>query len=433
MIKRIKFSIFCLLILLTSGTYAQTFSIDAGVGFTNMLTEEGEFFIPYNTNDFSSGLIPGYHFGGTANFKLFDLFSLKSGLNISSNGLIKKDEEIYQQISLITKEKYSLFFIQLPLAIEVPFKIANIDVYSSLGSYVGIGIFGTMKTTSTFGDIVDSDSRNISWGTDPIHDDFLRLDYGISGGAGISFNALSLGLFYQYGLANMSPEFDYGTKYNNRAFGISLAYTFGNLKSGGNKDTRRKDQVVPGDNKPNETRRSDLKEIESQEDRSRQKNDEIARIEKLGGDSIAEIESRAMAEAEMIRLEKIREDSINSIRLANEKLEEERVKREEAQADSILAARKAEEMEAAKNKVVYRVQFASTSSAKGNYSIKVGNRDYTTWEYFYKGAYRSTVGEFSTLDEAIAFQRTVRQSGFDQGFVVAFKGGERSTDPSLFK
>lgn len=89
--------------------------------------------------------------------------------------------------------------------------------------------------------------------------------------------------------------------------------------------------------------------------------------------------------------------------------------------------------EVKKQVVTYRIQFASTNTSKGTYKITVNNKSYNTFEYFYKGAYRSTVGDFNILSEAKAFQTTLRQSGYPNAFVVAFVDGERSLDPTLFK
>ncbi len=83
--------------------------------------------------------------------------------------------------------------------------------------------------------------------------------------------------------------------------------------------------------------------------------------------------------------------------------------------------------------VVYRVQFLSSITPKGKYQIKVNSKKYDTFEYYYLGEYRYTVGEFSTFAPAVEFQRTCRRSGFPQAFIVAFKNNVRSTDPSLFK
>lgn len=86
-----------------------------------------------------------------------------------------------------------------------------------------------------------------------------------------------------------------------------------------------------------------------------------------------------------------------------------------------------------KDEVIYRIQFASTSTSKGSYTIKVGGKDYITWEYFYKGAYRSCVGELKTLSEARAMQTKCRQAGYTQAFAVVFVNDERSLDARFFK
>jgi hypothetical protein len=89
--------------------------------------------------------------------------------------------------------------------------------------------------------------------------------------------------------------------------------------------------------------------------------------------------------------------------------------------------------ETGKDEVVYRIQIVTNSKPKGSYEIIIAGKTYKTFEYQYAGAYRSTVGEFNTLSAASDFQRTVRQSGYPQAFVVAFVNNKRSTDPSLFK
>jgi hypothetical protein len=86
-----------------------------------------------------------------------------------------------------------------------------------------------------------------------------------------------------------------------------------------------------------------------------------------------------------------------------------------------------------KDVVVFRVQIITNNSPKGSYKITLGNKTFNTFEYQYAGAYRTCVGEFSTLSLATEFQKSCRQSGYPQAFVVAFRNNVRSTDPSLFK
>lgn len=86
-----------------------------------------------------------------------------------------------------------------------------------------------------------------------------------------------------------------------------------------------------------------------------------------------------------------------------------------------------------KDEVIYRVQILANTKPIGSYPLTIGSNTYKTFEYLYMGGYRTTVGEFVTIEEATKFQNRLRQSGYNNAFVVAFKNGVRSTDPSLFK
>lgn len=91
------------------------------------------------------------------------------------------------------------------------------------------------------------------------------------------------------------------------------------------------------------------------------------------------------------------------------------------------------EPEPAPDRVVFRVQILSNSKAKSSPSVTIAGTRYSTFEYYYKGAYRITVGEFSTVQEASAFRTKCKSSGYDQAFVAAFRGSERVTDPAVFR
>lgn len=89
--------------------------------------------------------------------------------------------------------------------------------------------------------------------------------------------------------------------------------------------------------------------------------------------------------------------------------------------------------EVKKDEVVYRVQIIANTKAVGSQNISVAGKSYKSFEYLYKGGYRTTIGEFSNLQDAMRLQNTCRQNGYSQAFVVAFKNNIRSTDPELFK
>jgi hypothetical protein len=89
--------------------------------------------------------------------------------------------------------------------------------------------------------------------------------------------------------------------------------------------------------------------------------------------------------------------------------------------------------EVSKDEVIYRVQISSHDKSQGIKLINVNGKGYYTFEYYYRNAFRTTIGEFSTLRPAVELQNALRQSGTTQAFVVVFKNNIRSADPSYFK
>lgn len=86
-----------------------------------------------------------------------------------------------------------------------------------------------------------------------------------------------------------------------------------------------------------------------------------------------------------------------------------------------------------KDVVIYRIQFLSGTRPQRDNQIIVNGESYNTYEYYYLGEYRYTIGEFRTLAPAIELQNTCRRSGYPQAFVAAFKNNTRSLDLKLFK
>ena len=86
-----------------------------------------------------------------------------------------------------------------------------------------------------------------------------------------------------------------------------------------------------------------------------------------------------------------------------------------------------------KEGIIYRVQILANTKPVGSYNITISGKNYKTFEYLYKGGYRTTVGDFSTFKEAGKLLNICRQSDYPEAFIVAFKDNVRTNDPSLFK
>lgn len=86
-----------------------------------------------------------------------------------------------------------------------------------------------------------------------------------------------------------------------------------------------------------------------------------------------------------------------------------------------------------KPELLYRVQVLARTRPGSTANLEVDGESHPTWEYFYKGAYRITLGEFRELEEADAFRLRCKDSGFEQAFVAAFVDGKRELKPSKYK
>jgi hypothetical protein len=81
-----------------------------------------------------------------------------------------------------------------------------------------------------------------------------------------------------------------------------------------------------------------------------------------------------------------------------------------------------------KDVVVYRIQFLSTSKPRKENKIVINDVAYQTFEYFYLGAYRYTVGQFTTFSSAQELKSLFRKSGYPDAFIAAFKNNVRVLD-----
>lgn len=86
-----------------------------------------------------------------------------------------------------------------------------------------------------------------------------------------------------------------------------------------------------------------------------------------------------------------------------------------------------------KAQVIYKVQLLPVAADRKAGKMSINGVDYKISDYMYLGAERYTIGEFSKLQDAVKLLRNCRQGGYDQSFVVAFRGNVRALEPELFK
>lgn len=102
--------------------------------------------------------------------------------------------------------------------------------------------------------------------------------------------------------------------------------------------------------------------------------------------------------------------------------------------DSSFTSTKPTKSKSNKNKVVtYKVQIFSRNYNNPDKKAIINEVSYNTNAYMYLDAYRYTVGEFTSLQEAIKLQNLAREAGYNQAFIAAFIDNVRTTDTAAFR
>lgn len=206
--KLMKLTLVLLISASTTTTYAQKFGVIAGLNLANM----------HDKSEYEIGTTSkvGFHVGGTIELPINDNFSFASGAILSTKGFKYEESEEYMGMTFSAELTANMVYIDIPLTAKGSWDITrNMKVYGLLGPYCAIGVGGKMKSTVSIMGETETDSESLPWGTEGLS----RFDLGFTAGTGVSFNAMSAGISYQYGLMN-----DLQT----RLLSVSVGYQFGN-------------------------------------------------------------------------------------------------------------------------------------------------------------------------------------------------------------
>ena len=207
--KKILLVLFC--VALTVGVNAQVrFGAKVGGTLSNLtLKYDGE-----KEDIFKAGL--GFQVGGVLEYSFSESFALQPELLFLLNNVKDKEEEEYEGVSA----KYTFSSIQLPVNLKYKFGTENLKFYATAGPY--FGYIASVKAkiedeedgTSVSIDLFDKDSEM----------ELNHLDLCLGVGFGVEISKITVGVGYQYGLANLTSAKDQSLKA--RTFNLSIGYFF---------------------------------------------------------------------------------------------------------------------------------------------------------------------------------------------------------------
>ena len=156
------FLIVIAIMMATDKLFSQEFGIKAGFNSSNMHIVSESWVL-------SSKMKTGFHIGATAEFPLTEIFSLETGLLLSSKGFIEEIKDFNYKVI------FNPLYLDIPLTVKASSYIGGTKVYGMFGSYIGIGLSGTIKGEVIVDGLTTSQEIDIEWGSD-IDSDFKRMD-----------------------------------------------------------------------------------------------------------------------------------------------------------------------------------------------------------------------------------------------------------------
>lgn len=187
----IKLFIIGVLFSINTGVFAQRFGIKAGMNLSDM-RELPEKMAYYNEK---TEMKYGFHAGATAEFPITAIFSFETGVLISSKGYksSRNDNFIGKPIVEI-EEKTNTIYLEIPLTAKASVDIGKASIYGVFGPYLALGIGGSVKYEVNDPWAPTTGEYAVEWGNNSETNDFKRLDFGLTMGAGVEIQSIQIGV-----------------------------------------------------------------------------------------------------------------------------------------------------------------------------------------------------------------------------------------------
>jgi len=219
----IKFLFVGIMCILSTNSYSQTIGFKAGLNLSNLdsYSNHGQ----EGSNEYYSySLKPnsGFLLGATVEFPLTKLFSLETGLLLTTKGYkynFTYDDYINRTTS-DSKTNAKFYYIELPLNVKATFDFGKTKPYGILGPYIGY-LFGKSYKSET---TMNGETNKINSGFIWVPGGNSRIDFGLNIGIGIAINAVQFGVTYSLGLAKSMSNPGNGYEAKNRVLGINIGY-----------------------------------------------------------------------------------------------------------------------------------------------------------------------------------------------------------------
>lgn len=216
--KSIKYTLLLSICLAVFQANSQTFGLKGGVNRSDVLYENAT----GNLSDATNMTMQGFHVGATVENSLSEVLSLESELLVSLKGF-KIDEHID---GVVVRNKTNLYYLDIPVALKAKFDIGKSSKwYVAAGPVFDVGFAGNYVTVYDWHGSGQAEKEKITWGNG--EGEIKRFDIGLTFGGGIEFGLWQVGVYYDLGLTDISPDANPENTLKNRLWKISVGYKLG--------------------------------------------------------------------------------------------------------------------------------------------------------------------------------------------------------------
>ncbi|HIP49599.1 MAG TPA: PorT family protein [Lutibacter sp.] len=220
--KTLKKSIFAIaFILISSGLFAQKYSIKAGLNMADMSVSNNTGALD-QFNEMKSGVHVGFFYEKVSS----SLFTIETGLLFDQKGL----KYILQTGSVTQTNIMNLYSLNLPVNLKIGFDLSEkIRLFGKLGGYGGLNISGKIQSEiSNSGNIQSDVTNDLNIGNNTSSDDIKPIDFGAQVGLGVQYKSFLFEVMYDKGLANLATNQVLDDVMQNKNLRFSVGYQFGN-------------------------------------------------------------------------------------------------------------------------------------------------------------------------------------------------------------
>ncbi|NOR74661.1 MAG: outer membrane beta-barrel protein [Draconibacterium sp.] len=214
----LKFVLFLLIVLAALNSYSQTFGLKGGLNRNDVLYENAS----GNLSDIADMTMQGFHVGATMENLFSEVVSLESGLFVSLKSF-KLDEYLD---GVAVRNKTYLYYLDIPIALKTKFDLgATSKWFVAAGPVIDIGFAGNQISTYNWHGDGQAVKEKIEWGNN--EGEINRFDVGLTFGAGVEFNLWQVGVYYDFGLTDISSDTNPENTIKNRLWKLSVGYKLG--------------------------------------------------------------------------------------------------------------------------------------------------------------------------------------------------------------